>query len=143
MGIIYTLLVLTAIAISAKFRNSDGLASSLMMFSASLATMIIFGLLGREWMHFNSAVLLIDFALLSVFVAVSLKSTQRWPMIVCAMQFLGTVSHIAGLFSETPATRILGVAQGLWAYFQCFAIISGVMYHSHATSPAGNTTTNR
>ncbi len=72
MGIIYTLLVLSAIAISAKFRNSDGLASSLMMFSASLATMIIFGLLGREWLHFNGAVLLIDFALLSVFVAVSL-----------------------------------------------------------------------
>ncbi len=133
MGMLFTLLVLVAIGFSLHCRNQDGIQVSVAIFVASAATMIAFLLIGRDWQHFNGAIVLFDVALLVAFSVIAFRSSQRWPMIVCAMQFIVTASHVAGMIGDIPATRVLGVAQGLWAYIQCFAIISGVIHNSRRT----------
>lgn len=134
MGILFGLLVLTAIGVSFRYSSRDGIVLSIAMLVGSFATMIVFLIIDRDWHLFNSAIILVDTVFLVGFAVVAFRSTQRWPMLVCAMQFVVTMSHVAGLLGDTPASRVLGIAQGLWAYIQCFVIISGVMYNRVRTT---------
>jgi hypothetical protein len=143
MGILFGLLLLAAIGVSIRLGDRGGIFLSVSILGGSIATVIMFLAIGQDWLHFNGAIIFIDLVLLIAFAGVSFGSHQRWPMLVCALQFIVTLSHVAAIVGDTPATRILGVAQGLWAYFQCFAIIFGVMHHRRPTSHARNMMTDK
>jgi hypothetical protein len=133
MGYIYALLLLTSALVSIRSRQSDAQILATTMWAGSFATWALMFARGHRWDHFNLAILLIDLAMLAAFAWVAFRSNMRWPMLVCAFQFIGAASHLAGTIADTPATRIIGVVQGIWAYLQCFAIIFGVTLNSRRT----------
>jgi hypothetical protein len=143
MGYVYGLLLLFALTVGLRSRDLDAVKISLTTAAGSLCTWALMMANAHYWTHFNLTVLMIDSIMLAVFARVAFRSLKRWPMLVCAFQFMGMLIHIAGTLADMQSTRIIGVAQGLWAYFQCFAIIFGVMYHNRAISPEKNMTTGR
>lgn len=140
MGVLYGLLLLGAIIVSNRYRNREAQIFTWTMAAGSLGTLVIFVAAGRTWAHLNAAVLMIDVLMLGLFALIAFRSLQRWTLIVCAMQFIGAASHIAGLIADTPTTRVIGVVQGVWAFLQCFVIISGTIYNRMRATSAPSLT---
>lgn len=130
MGITYLLLVFCSLFVSLHYKDCEGAALAGAIMSGSVITLGLFWIIEQDWNKFNFAILLVDLTLLAAFTMIAMKSAWRWTMIVCSMQFVVTASHVAAVVGDSPATRSLGVVQGIWAYIQCTIIMFGVIYKS-------------
>lgn len=84
---------------------------------------------GDRFHHIEIAILLVDFALLSVFIWLSLQSTRFWPLWVAAMLGAEVAVHLMRILMPAIVPRAYVDALAVWSWVAQTMLIGATFRH--------------
>lgn len=93
--------------------------------SASLLSLAVFRPEDVSYSDFQPLIALIDFAVLAVFVGVSLRTRRFWPLWVAGTQLTTTVGHALKLLDPDLLPVVYGASLASWSYVHLLILAVG------------------
>ena len=92
---------------------------------ASLATHVIIRLTNGNFAGFEVGILLVDVAMLGIFLYVALTSDRFWPLYVAGLQLTTLLAHLFRLLSSDLVPLAYAAAERFWSYPIMFILAFG------------------
>ena len=93
--------------------------------TAAVTTLFVIPPIKFLYQHVESGLLVIDLAVLAIFIAVALRSPRFWPLWVAGLQLTSSTAHVMTAIDTTLLPRAYGAAIVLWSYPILFILIFG------------------
>ena len=96
--------------------RSDERIVALVCIAATAASRLAFSPLSVRYSGVEIGLLLIDLAVLAVFVFVALRSPRFWPLWIAGLQLTTSMAHLMKAIDESLLPIAYGAAIALWSY---------------------------
>ena len=133
VGVLFWLLAFTCCAYAALFGGRDGRWATLMIFGASLAT-ILAARLGPHWTHTEWPRFGVDFSLLVGFYLLMLQSRRYWTIWVVGFHLIATTTHASTIIAPGFTPAIYRAMQSFWAIPVLLTLMVGIALDRRAES---------
>jgi hypothetical protein len=123
-------LLLLAIALYAFWRGgSDEKWTAVICLLGALVTHIVISPLHERFQGVETAVLMVDLAVLAGFAAIALRSDRFWPLWMAGVQLTTVMGHAMKLVDDELLPRAYAASLGFWAYWTLAILAVGVWRH--------------
>ena len=123
-------ILLVAIALYAFLRGgSDEKWTAVICLLGALVTHIVISPLHERFQGVETAVLIVDLAVLAGFVAVALRSDRFWPLWMSGVQLTTVMGHAMKLVDADLLPRAYAASLVFWAYWTLLILAIGVWRH--------------
>lgn len=129
-GYIFIALIAAATAYTLYAGDREACIAILTLVSGSALTIAAVYYSGQYYESANGLVALVDFAILGIFLWLSLASRRYWTLCLPALQAIVCITHIAKLIAPDIIPRAYVAAQGHWSYYQIILIVMATHMHS-------------
>jgi hypothetical protein len=123
--LIYLVILLSSCGYAIRFGGKSEVYGATIMVVGSFLTPIVGYFFDSRWRSTEFGVLLVDIGVLSLFLALALRSDKYWPLWTTAFQVIGVVTHLARFVDPGIIPRAYSIAQGFWAYPMLVALVIG------------------
>lgn len=131
--------LLLATAVYALLRGGrDERTVALICIIGALVTHLVISPLNYRFQNLESAVLLVDLAVLAGFVAVALHSERFWPLWMAGVQLTTVMGHLMKEVSDSLMPRAYAASLGFWAYWTLVILAIGVWRNRQPDLVSGN-----
>lgn len=103
---------------------------ALNMFVGSVLTVLVNSPLSTRYASVEVGILIVDVAVLIVFLALALRTDRYWPLWTTALQILVVLAHLARLADPEMIRNGYGFVMAAWSYPQLLAIGLGTWWHA-------------
>jgi len=129
-GYIFIALIAAATAYTLYAGDREACIAILALVGGSALTIAAVYYSGEYYESANGLVALVDFAILGIFLWLSLASRRYWTLCLPALQAIVCITHVAKLIAPDIIPRAYVVAQGHWSYYQIILIVMAAHMHS-------------
>ncbi|HET6526845.1 hypothetical protein [Sphingopyxis sp.] len=129
-GYIFIALIAAATAYILYAGDREARLAILTLVGGSVLTIVAVYNSGQYYESANALVGLVDFAILGVFLWLSLASRRYWTLCLPALQAIVCITHVAKLIAPDIIPRAYVAAQGHWSYYQILLIVTAAHMHS-------------
>lgn len=129
-GYIFIALIAATTAYTLYAGDREARLAILTLVGGSALTIVAVYYSGQYYESANALVALVDFAVLGVFLWLSLASRRYWTLCLPALQAIVCITHVAKLIAPDIIPRAYVVAQGHWSYYQILLIVMAAHMHS-------------
>ncbi|MCJ7421564.1 hypothetical protein [Sphingomicrobium astaxanthinifaciens] len=128
--LVYTLILLAVCgyAFVAGGREHKVVASVSVI--ASIVTVVVMGPVERRYGGVEMGVLLVDLAVLAVYVALALRSDRFWPLWVAGLQLTTSFSHAAKAVNLALLPQAYAAAARFWVYPILLILLIATVRHA-------------
>lgn len=122
--------LLLTIALYAFLRGGrDERLTAVICLLGALVTHIVISPLHQRFQGVETAVLIVDLAVLAGFVAVALRSDRFWPLWMAGVQLTTVMGHAMKSVESDLLPRAYAASLGFWAYWTLAILAVGVWRH--------------
>jgi len=123
-------LLLLAIAAYAFIRGgSDERWTAVICLLGALATHLVISPLHERFQGVETAVMIVDLAVLAGFIAIALRSDRFWPLWMAGVQLTTVMGHAMKQVDSQLLPRAYAASLGFWAYWTLAILAVGVWRH--------------
>jgi hypothetical protein len=105
-------------------RGDEKIAASVCL-GATIVTQLVMPPQALRYSNLDFQLILIDLAVLAVFVAIALRSERFWPLWVAGLQLTISISHLLKAVDQELMPRAYAAAAVLWSYPILLIIVAG------------------
>ena len=120
----WTLLLVTCGYALWRGRGDEKIAASVCL-GATIVTQLVMPPQALRYSNLDFQLILIDLAVLAVFVAIALRSERFWPLWVAGLQLTISISHLLKAVDQELMPRAYAAAAVLWSYPILLIIVAG------------------
>lgn len=113
IGFMFWLLCIISCTYSFLFGSIEGKLSSTLIFTATIATHILYT--HQQWYEIHLFILVVDLFLLIFVYFLSLHSTKNWLLWMSGFLLVGVATHLSPVFSNLFNPRAYELLQGFWS----------------------------
>ena len=122
--------LLLAIAVYAFVRGGrDEQWTAVICLLGALVTHLVISPLHQRFQGVETAVLIVDLAVLAGFVAIALRSDRFWPLWMAGVQLTTVMGHAMKQVDAELLPRAYAASLGFWAYWTLAILAVGVWRH--------------
>lgn len=96
---------------------------------ATLAQKAAQGIAGPSFSAFEPLVAIVDIGLFITLLVVALRDPRRWLLIVCALQLLAALAHVARLADVSMSRLAYAILMGSGGYLTQLLLLFGIAAH--------------
>lgn len=122
------LLIATAIYAFIRGGRDERLTAAICIVGA-VVTHIVISPLHQRFQGVETAVMVVDLAVLAGFVAIALRSDRFWPLWMAGVQLTTVMGHAMKQVDSALLPRAYAASLGFWAYWTLAILAVGVWRH--------------
>jgi hypothetical protein len=122
-GWIFLGLLVSATICVMRFGDNEIRLTLFILVIAYIGTFISYIIGGKSWLEIQAWTVAWDGMAFICLLVIAFRSEKFWPLWIASFQLLPLLTFAAAPFGQNLVSQALGVAQGLWAYFQLLILM--------------------